>query len=96
MQRADLLGGTSRRQFVGRGAMLVAGILAWPAAAAAQSKMSKAQANTREVHRAISAAATALTSSQERMPARLLRVRSARRPGANCGHRLPDEVRDVP
>ena len=44
MRRADL-SGTTRREFVGRGAMLLAGMTAWPAAAGAQSKMSKEQVN---------------------------------------------------
>jgi hypothetical protein len=44
MRRGDLPG-TSRREFVGRSAMVLAGMIAWPAAAAAQSKMSKAQVN---------------------------------------------------
>ena len=49
MRRKDSLGGTTRRDVVAHCAMLVAGVIAWPAAisshAAAQSKMSKAQAN---------------------------------------------------
>jgi curli biogenesis system outer membrane secretion channel CsgG len=52
MRRGDLLRGTTRREVVGRGAMLLAGVIAWPAAfssrAAAQTKMSKAQVNYQE------------------------------------------------
>ena len=52
MRRRNLLGGTTRREVVGCGAMMLAGAMVLPVAigsrAAAQSKMSKAQANYQE------------------------------------------------